>query len=501
MIQSNASDRPVFNPKRHPFLQTIMHMHDNFIAGQWLAGPEHQTLMNPSDLDEHVGDYALADAAQMGLAIDAAAQAAPAWAASGIQARCDALDGIGTELLARREELGTLLSREEGKTLLEGIGELTRAGHIFKFQAQQVLRAGGETLPSVRQGITVETTQEPLGVVGLITPWNFPMAIPAWKIAPALAAGNAVVFKPAEAAPASAWALADIIQRSGVPAGAFNLVMGRGAVVGASLLNDARVAAISFTGSQATGRRVAAACAERMARCQVEMGGKNPLVVLDDADLDLAVECAVQGGFYSTGQRCTASSRLIVTAGIYVRFRDALLQRTQALRVGHALAADTQIGPVVDERQLAQDLRYIARGTSEGATLLCGGQLLMRTTRGHFLAPALFGDADERMTIAQEEIFGPVVALILARDAEQALALANDTPFGLSAGVCTTSLKHARHFQQNLRAGMVMVNAPTAGVDYHVPFGGMRASSLGLREQGPQALAFYRQVKTSYVRA
>lgn len=476
-------------------------MHDNFIGGRWLAGPRHQTLMNPSDLDEAVGDYTLADAAQMQLAVDAAADAAPAWAASGIQARCDALDRIGTELLARRDELGLLLSREEGKTLPEGTGEITRAGHIFKFQAQQVLRAGGETWPSVRQGITVETAHEALGVVGLITPWNFPMAIPAWKIAPALACGNALVFKPAEAAPASAWALAEIIQRSGVPAGAFNLVMGRGGGVGPALLNDNRVAAISFTGSQATGRRVAAACAARLVRCQLEMGGKNPLVVLDDAELDLAVECAVQGAFYSTGQRCTASSRLIVTAGIYARFRDALLLRTQALRVGHALLPETQIGPVVDERQLAQDLHFIARGTGEGATLLWGGQLLRRPTRGHFLAPALFADVDPGMAIAQEEIFGPVAALILARDAEHALVLANDTPFGLSAGVCTTSLKHARHFQHHLRAGMVMVNAPTAGVDYHVPFGGTRASSLGLREQGPQALAFYSQVKTTYVRA
>jgi acyl-CoA reductase-like NAD-dependent aldehyde dehydrogenase len=269
--------------------------------------------------------------------------------------------------------------------------------------------------------------------------------------------------------------------------------------VGQRLVEDRRVDAVSFTGSVHTGAQIAAACSRRMVRHQLEMGGKNPLVVLDDADLDNAVECAIQGAFHSTGQRCTASSRLIVTRGIYARFRDALVERTRALRVGHALQAGTQIGPVVDARQLEQDLRYIEIGRAEGARLACGGARVERDTPGHYLAPALFVDADNTMRICQEEIFGPVAALIPARDAEEALFLANQTPFGLSAGVCTTSLRRATQFQRQLRAGMVMVNTPTAGVDYHVPFGGTRASSFGSREQGTYARDFFTQVKTSYV--
>ncbi len=474
-------------------------MQANYIAGQWLDGVAARANINPSDTEDLIGHYAQADAAQAEEAI-AAAHAA-AWAVSSPQLRADALDRIGSEIQARREELGQLLAREEGKTLPEAVGEVGRAAAIFKFFAQEALRLRGDKLASVRPGIEIEVTREPLGVVGIITPWNFPIAIPAWKIAPALAYGNTVVFKPAELVPGSAWALAEIISRAGLPTGVFNLVMGPGSVIGQALLDDRRVAAISFTGSQATGLRVAQAAVRRGAKFQLEMGGKNPLLVLADADLEQAVNCAIQGGFYSTGQRCTASSRIIVERSIYNRFAERMTEATRALRVGHALKAETQIGPVVDASQLQQDLDYIAIARQEGARLLAGGDLLTLERPGHYLAPALFGDCDNGMRHCQEEIFGPVLSLIPCDGYEQGLQLANDTPFGLSSGICTGSLKYASHFKRHSQAGMVMVNCPTAGVDYHVPFGGRKGSSYGPREQGSYAAEFFTSVKTSYIQA
>ncbi|MCA1322994.1 aldehyde dehydrogenase family protein [Herbaspirillum sp. alder98] len=473
----------------------------NLINGEWLQGAGVNQNINPSDLSDIIGDYAQADAAQTEIAIAAAHAAFPAWSVGNIQARSDALDKIGTEILARREELGTLLSREEGKTVPEGIGEATRAGNIFKFFAAEVLRIRGEKLASVRPGMDVEITREPLGVIGIIAPWNFPLAIPAWKIAPALAYGNTVVFKPAELVPGSGWAIAEIISRSGIPAGVFNLVMGRGSVVGQRFIDDRRVAGISFTGSVATGNRVAQGAIARMAKFQLEMGGKNPMVVLNDADLDVAVTAAVQGAFFSTGQRCTASSRLIVEKGIYPRFIEAAREQLSKVRVGHALQKETHIGPVVDQSQLDQDLSYVAIAKDEGARLVSGGERISRDTEGFFMAPALFADADNNMRISREEVFGPVAAVIPADNYEHALALANDTEFGLSSGICTTSLKYATHFKRHAQAGMVMVNTATAGVDYHVPFGGRKGSSYGSREQGAYAAEFYTTVKTSYTQA
>lgn len=473
----------------------------NLIGGEWVAGTSTSININPSDLDDVVGAFAQADSEQTNSAIAAARVAFPAWSLSGIQHRFDILDKAGSEILARKEELGTLLSREEGKTLLEGIGEVARAGQIFKFFAGEVLRMSGEKLQSVRPGIDVEVTREPLGVIGLITPWNFPIAIPSWKIAPALAYGNCVVFKPAELVPGSAWALADILHRAGVPAGVFNLVMGRGSVVGDIMVRHRDVSAISFTGSVDTGRAIAVLAAERLAKVQLEMGGKNPLVVLDDADLSVAVNCAVQGAYFSTGQRCTASSRFIVTSGIHDRFVQGVKERLATLKVDNALMQGTDIGPVVDLSQLEQDLRYIEIGESEGATLVFGGEILSRSTRGHFLSPALFTGATAEMQISREEIFGPVASVQRVANYEEALAVANDTEFGLSCGVVTTSLKHASHFKRHAQAGMVMVNAPTAGVDYHVPFGGRKGSSLGSREQGRYAAEFFTTVKTTYIAA
>ena len=480
-------------------------LHHNLINGQWVAGKSTSANFNPSNLADVIGEYAQADADGLNAAVLAAQAAFPAWSVSGIQARSDALDKIGAEILARREELGILLSREEGKTKPEGIGEVTRAGHIFKFFAGECLRLSGETLPSVRPGIGVEITREPVGVVGLITPWNFPIAIPAWKVAPALAFGNCVILKPADLVPGSAWALAEIISRSGIPAGVFNLVMGSGRVIGDAMVNHAGINAISFTGSVGVGSRIAEACAKILKKVQLEMGGKNPQIVLDDADLAQAVELSAQSAFYSTGQRCTASSRLIVTDKIYPAFIEALKARMARIKVGDALAAGTDIGPVSSQAQLEQDLSYIEIGKAEGATLAAGGERIECHTgngaEGFFMAPALFSESTAGMRINREEIFGPVASVIRVTDYEAALLTANDTPFGLSAGIATTSLKYATHFKRHSQAGMVMVNLPTAGVDYHVPFGGRKGSSYGPREQGKYAQEFFTTVKTAYTLA
>jgi alpha-ketoglutaric semialdehyde dehydrogenase len=481
-----------------------MDLHRHYIGGAWVGSTDAAENINPSDTRDVVGLYAQASREEASEAVAAAHSAAPVWASTTPQQRAEALDAIGSEILARQVELADLLAREEGKALTDARGEVVRAGQIFRFFAGEALRVPGELLASTRPGLVVEITREPVGVVTVITPWNFPIAIPAWKIAPALAYGNSVVFKPAEAVPGCAWALAEIISRAGLPAGSFNLVLGRGREIGDALIGDERVAAVTFTGSETTGRGVAAACVGRpgtMARFQLEMGGKNPLVVLDDADVDVAVAASINGAFYSTGQRCTASSRLIVAYGIHDRFVEAMRDRMKALCVGDARRPGTVIGPVVDERQLAQDLEYIAIGQAEGGQLLCGGlhRPEIDGQPGHYLEPALFLDTSNAMRINREEIFGPVAAVIRVRDADEALAVANDTPYGLSAGVCTTSLKMAAHFKRHLQAGMVMVNAPTAGVDPHVPFGGRKASSFGPREQGRHAAEFFTTVKTAYV--
>jgi aldehyde dehydrogenase (NAD+) len=475
-----------------------MTIHKNFIAGEWLAGGDETKNINPSNTDEVIGVYSRGTREQAKTAIEAARKAFPAWARSGIQQRHDILKKIGDEILARKDELGLLLAREEGKTLPEAVGEVARAGQIFDFFAGEVLRLSGEKIASTRPGLEVEITREPVGVVGIITPWNFPIAIPAWKIAPALAYGNTVVFKPADLVPGSAWALSDIIARAGLPEGVFNLLMGRGSVVGDAMLNSPHVDAITFTGSVATGRKVAAACVEHMRKFQLEMGGKNPLVVLDDADLKTAVEVAANGAFFSTGQRCTASSRLVVTDGIHDKFVSALTERLKSVVVDDAVKAGTHIGPVVDQAQFDQDISYIDIGQKEGAKLAWGGERLNREKPGFYLQPALFTDTEPGMRINREEIFGPVASVQRVKDYDEALAVANDTVFGLSSGICTTSLKHASHFKRNSEAGMVMVNLPTAGVDYHVPFGGRKGSSYGPREQGRYAAEFYTAVKTAY---
>ena len=473
----------------------------NLIGGKWSSDGDLVPNINPSDKSDIIGHYAAATPADVEEAIASARRALPVWAATGIEQRKAVLDFIGNELIARCEEIGRLVAREEGKPLAEGKGEVYRAGQFFQYYAAECLRQMGENCASVRAGIDVEVTREPVGVVSIITPWNFPVAVAAWKAAPALAYGNTVVLKPAECVPASAHAFAEIISRSGLPDGAFNLVNGKGRVIGNILTGSPDVNAVTFTGSVATGKIIALSALENMARVQMEMGSKNAMVVLNDADMDLAVQHAVAGAYFGTGQKCTASSRLIVEAGVHDEFVDRMIKAADALVVGHALKEGTQIGPVVDERQLEQNLEYVEIGKSEGATLATGGTRIEMDTDGNFMRPGLFVDTNNQMRINREEIFGPIASVIKAADYDEALAISNDTEFGLTSGIMTQSLARATDFKRNSRSGCVMVNLPTAGTDYHVPFGGRGASSYGPREQGTYAREFYTIVKTSYISA
>ena len=473
---------------------TLSHL----IGGRAVAAEPTGESINPSNLDDTVARYPKGSAEVVDEAVKAARDAFPGWSEASPEVRSDVLDRAGSLVMERARELGTLLSREEGKTLAEGMGEVMRAARILKYFAGEALRRHGQTLESTRPAIDVSTHREAVGVFGLITPWNFPIAIPAWKAAPALAFGNTVVLKPATPTPAIAYALAEIIQEAGAPPGVFNLVIGEG-VVGSAIVDHPDVDGISFTGSQGVGALVAQGAVKRQARVQLEMGGKNPLVVLDDADLERAVTCAIDGAFFGTGQRCTASSRIIVTEGIHDRFVEAMAERARSLRVGDALDPQTQIGPAVSEAQLEQNLRYVEIAKGEGGRVLTGGEPLTLDKRGYYMAPTVIADTAPDQRINCEEVFGPVASTVRVRDYEEALVVANRGQFGLSAGVITNSLKHARDFRKRVRAGMVMVNLPTAGVDYHVPFGGTRKSSYGAREQGFAAVEFYTQTKTVYI--
>ncbi|CAM3473536.1 aldehyde dehydrogenase family protein [Halomonas lysinitropha] len=472
-----------------------------FIAGQWLEGESTIANHNPSDVDDLIGHYAQASVAQVGEAIAAARQGQREWAKSGLEKRYALLMAIGDELVARKGELGRLLSREEGKPLAEGVGEVYRSAQFFHYYAAEVLRQIDDRVDSVRPGVEVETRREPVGVVGVISPWNFPMATAVWKIAPALAFGNAVIFKPANLVPASAWALTEIISRQALPPGTFNLLMGPGGSVGDALISSPDIDALSFTGSLEVGRRVAGATAGNLVKCQLEMGSKNALIVADDADLDLAVEAAFAGAYSGTGQKCTASSRLIVTAAVHDAFVERLIARLDRATVGHALAEGVQVGPVADSRQLESNLAWIERAQEQGARLAFGGERLERDTQGYYMAPTLFTETSNDMAINREEVFGPIACVIKVADAEEAIETLNDTHFGLTAGIITDSLKLASEFKARAETGCVMVNLATAGTDYHVPFGGRKDSSFGPREQGRYAREFYTVVKTCYVKA
>ncbi len=477
-----------------------MNVFPNLIAGAAVEVREASRNINPSDTRDAIGEFAVGSRADAEAAIAAAADAFPVWSRTNALHRSEILDRIGGELIARSPEIGDMLAREEGKTLKEATAEVLRAGQLFKFFAAEAYRSNSEGLPSVRDEVGLIVAREPIGVVGIITPWNFPIAIPAWKIAPALAYGNTVVFKPAELVPGSAWLLAEIINRAGLPPGAFNLVMGEGAVVGDAIVSSKKVAGVSFTGSTRVGKAIGHVLFERGARMQLEMGGKNPLIVLDDAPLESAVDCALQGAFFSTGQRCTASSRLIVTPGIHDAFVARLKERMKDLVIGDARDPDTHIGPVVSDAQLAVDEHYLELGRSEGARLAEGGERLKRKAPGYYLGPALFTHTTNRMVINREEIFGPIAAVIQARDYEEALFIANDTEAGLSSGIVTRNAKIIRHFRENAEAGMVQINLPTAGMDFHAPFTGRKQAGYGPAEKGGYAREFFTAVKVTHER-
>jgi len=470
-------------------------MFGNLIGGAWRGSQDAIANVNPSDTSDIVGHYAVATAVDVNEAVSVARDAGRAWFAATPQDRSDRLDAIGTEIAKRGLELARQLAREEGKTLREAQAEVTKAAQLFKFFAGEAVRMWGERVSSIRAGIDVDVERRPLGVVGLVTPWNFPLSIPAWKAAPALAYGNAVILKPAELTNASTWSLAEIANRH-LPPGVFQLVMGDGRV-GQSLISHAGVNGVSFTGSVQTGQTIAQS-AHPAARLQLEMGGKNPLIVMEDADLAKAVDGAIKGAFYSTGQRCTASSRLIIQKGVRARFVESLVRAMQTLRVGPALEESTDIGPLVSEAQLARVQRYLEIGIHEGARLACGGELVETPTKGFFMRPALFVDSTSRHRINQEEIFGPVASIIEVADIDEAIDVANDTEFGLCAGLFTSSLSYASKFRRKIAAGMAMINVPTVGTDYHVPFGGVRASSHGPRELGSAAREFYTSTLTFY---
>jgi acyl-CoA reductase-like NAD-dependent aldehyde dehydrogenase len=473
--------------------------YENLIGGEWVAGEHYLPNTSPSDTNDVVGEYAVASPPQVNAAIEAARKAFPLWSTYHCQARADLLMRCAQVLRSESGRLGELLAREEGRTLPEAVGEVIRSAQIFEFFAGEVVRTGGEIFPSTRPGAEVYVTREPLGVVGMITPWNVPSAIPAWKIAPALAYGNCVVIKPADLVPASTWEICRILNDSGLPHGVLNLVMGPGRIVGEALVQSPLVDAISFTGSVATGRQIAAKAVQSHKKVQCEMGGKNPLLILNDADLEQAVDIAIDGAFFWTGQRCTASSRLIVQEGIHDRFVTRMLEKMGSIKVDHALKPGTQMGPVVDDRQLQQNLRYVDIARSEGGEVH-GGERLTREEPGFYMAPALVLNTANHWRINQEEVFGPVACVIRVKDYAEALATANDTQYGLSSGICTNSLAAASHYRRHSRAGVVAVNLTTTGSEYHVAFGGRHGSNYGAREQGRYAMDFYTAIKTAYVR-
>ena len=470
----------------------------NYIAGQWVEGTSLIKNINPSDTSEIIDEYTSCTDEQFEQSIRSAAGAQKEWETVGIEKKSQILTKIGDELIQKSKIIGELLSREEGKPLNEGIGEVSRAGQQFQYYGSECLRLYGEKIPSTRPGFQVEISREPLGTIGIISPWNFPIAIPAWKAAPAMMCGNAVILKPASLTVGSAIALTEIIAKQDIPAGLFNLVLGSGSDIGYKIATHPEIAAITFTGSVEVGKQLYQNSSSSMKKMQMEMGSKNPLVVMDDADLKTAITCAVNGAYGGTGQKCTASSRLIVHENIYKDFVKGLLENIKNLKVGHALDEGTQMGPASNQSQFESNLNYIEVGKSE-AKLAFGGNPMNMRTPGYYMEPTLFIDGDNKSRINQEEMFGPIACVIPAKNLDHALEIANATDFGLSSGIITNSLAKAEFFKQNIKTGVTTVNLPTAGLDYHVPFGGRKASSFGPREQGTYARDFYSQVKTSYI--
>jgi acyl-CoA reductase-like NAD-dependent aldehyde dehydrogenase len=474
----------------------------NYIAGEWRPAASGETMenRNPANRDEVVGLFASSGNDDVDAAIAAAEEAYRSWRFSSPMTRAGILHKAANILESRIPEVGRELTREEGKTLKEGIGETTRAVQILRYFAGEAQQPSGEHYPSVSPHTLLYTTREPLGVVAVVTPWNFPIAIPAWKIAPALAFGNTVVFKPASLTPLTAVRLVEALDEAGLPAGVLNLVTGSAANVGDPLVRDPRVVAITFTGSNETGAELRRSAAERGAKLQLELGGKNPAIVLADADLEHALGQVVAGAMMSTGQKCTATSRAIVDRRIIDRFTEMLADRIGGLKVGDPLDAETQIGPLIDDRAAERLAGEVDSAKQAGAELVVGGERLgSGLERGAFLAPTLFADVDPKSRLGQDELFGPVLGVIPVDSMEEAMAVANQVKFGLSASIFTRDLGRALMFAREIEAGVVHVNSETAGAEPQVPFGGMKGSSSYSREQGKSAREFFTQVKTVYI--
>jgi aldehyde dehydrogenase (NAD+) len=477
---------------------------NNYVAGQWVECQAKKTFpnINPANTEETVGLFQASNGSDAAAACDAAAQAQPGWAALPAPRRGEYLFKAAEILESRLAKLAEEMTREEGKTLPESKGEVKRAINIMRYFGGEGARQFSYQIPSERENVFCYTLRKPLGVVGLITPWNFPSAIPAWKLAPALVAGNTVVIKPASLAPLSALRLVEALHEAGIPAGAINYVTGGGGTVGNAIVEHPVVRAVSFTGSCEVGQALHEKVSRRKIRVQLEMGGKNPTVVLKDTDQDYAADILVNGAFFSTGQKCTACSRAIIEKSIYESLVEKLLTKTRKLKVGNGLDAGIDIGPAVDAAQLETDLKYIEIGKNEGAQLLCGGNRLSGGAydKGYFIEPTIFAGVTPEMRIAQEEVFGPVLALMVANDFEDAMRLANGIRFGLSAAIVSRDLTRVHQFINRIEAGLITVNLPTAGVEYQLPFGGTKESSFGMREQGPAALDFYTETRTVYLK-
>jgi acyl-CoA reductase-like NAD-dependent aldehyde dehydrogenase len=473
----------------------------NYINGVWVAGPTFENR-NPANVDEVVGLFVKGSASDVDQAAEAAQAAFPSWSAVPAPARGNYLFKVAEILEREFDQVAAEMTREEGKTLPEAKGEVRRAINIFRYYGGEGSRLPGLLVPSERDRVHTFSIRKPIGVVGLVTPWNFPIAIPAWKLAPALICGNTVVIKPASPSPLCAWRIVEACHQAGIPKGVVNFIAGSGGEIGKALVNAKPLKAISFTGSTDVGRWIHAEASKRMLRIQLEMGGKNPTIVLADADFNSAVENVVNAAFFSTGQKCTATSRAIVEDAIYDKFVDALVERTKKLKVGNGLEAGIDIGPAVDEAQLNTDLKYIEIGRKEAGEPRIGGHRLTGGVydKGYFIEPTIFADVTEDMTIAKEEIFGPVLAVMRAKDFEDALRIANNIPLGLSASVQTTNLSRVFDFVYRAEAGLLTVNLPSAGVEYQLPFGGTKESSFGSKEQGPAALEFYSDYKTIYLK-
>ncbi len=473
----------------------------NYIRGEWISIRQGREIevRNPADQDELLGKGFLASAHEAEAAITAASEALPAWSRMPAPKRGEIVERAGDLLRAEQDEVARLLTREEGKTFAEAKGEIYRAYNVINYTAGQSRRMGGLTIPSELPKNFAYTMRQPLGVVALITPWNFPICIPAWKIAPALVAGNTVIFKPSSTTPLTAAKLVEIFERAGLPAGVLNLLVGSSSDVGDLLTRDRRVRGISFTGSSENGTQIYATCAARGVKAQCEMGGKNPVIVLEDADLDLAMDGIVSGAFGSTGQRCTATSRAILQESIADRVVERMADRVSKWKLGNGLDPDVQMGPLVSAQQLKTVQEYIEIGKRDGAKLVTGGGRPSSLARGFFVEPTIFDRVRPEHRIAQEEIFGPVLSVIRAKDYEQAMEFANASDYGLTSSIYTNDAGRIFDFCERMDAGMVHVNSPTVGGEAQIPFGGMKSSGVGEREQGPTALDFYTDVKVIYI--